>query len=192
MAGNEPRFSRLSPDRLTEAQKPVYERLASIGRGSLGGPFDIILRSPGMANGMISSYEHFRFHGRLDPRLKEFAILIVAREWTAQFEWYAHKPQAEKAGLSGAIIAELRLGKRPAALQADEAIVYDLVTSLLRDHAVGDAIFAKALGLLDEERLVDLIALVGEYMKVALILNVGRVGVPEGNELPLPPLGAKP
>jgi 4-carboxymuconolactone decarboxylase len=192
MADSAPRFPRLSPERLTEAQKPVYERLAKIGRGSLGGPFDIMLRSPGMADGMIASYEHFRFHGRLDPRLKEFAILIVAREWTAQFEWYAHKPQAEKAGLSDATIADLRLGKRPASLQADEAIVYDLVTSLLRDHAVSDAVFAKALGLLDEERLVDLIALVGEYMKVALILNVGRVGVPDGNELPLPPLGAKP
>ena len=116
----------------------------------------------------------------------------MAREWTAQFEWYAHKPAAVAAGLAEGTIEELRRGKRPTTLQSDEAVVYDLVTALIRDHAVSDAVYAKALSLLDEEQLVDLISLVGEYMKVALLLNVGRVGVPEGNELPLPPLGAKP
>jgi 4-carboxymuconolactone decarboxylase len=190
MAGSEPRFSRLSPDRLGEAQKPVYERLAKIGRGSLGGPFDIMLRSPGMAEGMVAAYEHFRFHSQLDKRLKELAILIVAREWTAQFEWFAHKPAAQKAGLADAAIEDLRAGKRPAAMQPDEATVYDFAVALIRRHEVDDASFAKARDLLGDEQLVDLIGLIGEYMKVALLLNAAQIGVPAGNELPLPPLDA--
>jgi len=142
-----------------------------------------------MASGMIDLYEYYRFRSKLDPRLKELAILIVAREWSAQFEWFAHKPLAVAAGLAEAAIEEPRWGKWPAALKPDEATVYDFVVALVREHEVGDAQFAAALALLGEEKLVDLTTLVGEYMKVALILNLGRVSVPAGNDLPLPPLG---
>jgi 4-carboxymuconolactone decarboxylase len=194
MADIAPRFRRLSPDTLTAAQQPIVDRLKKSllpGRDGLGGPFDIMLLSPGMANGMVDLFEYYRFHTKLPARLKEFAILILAREWTAQFEWFAHKPAAEKAGLPAAVIADLRLGKRPAAMRPDEVAIYDLATALIRDHAAGDAAFDRARGLLGDEQLVDLISLIGEYMKVALLLNAGRVGVPDGNELPLPPLGAK-
>jgi 4-carboxymuconolactone decarboxylase len=190
MAGSEPRFSPLSPDHLTAAQQPVVDRLKKSLRGGLGGPFDIMLRSPGMANGMVELFEYYRFQTKLETRLKEFAILILAREWTAQFEWFAHQPAAVKAGLAEPVIEELRQGKRPAALQPDETAIYDLVIALVRDHEVSDPVFTPALALLGEEQLVDLISMVGEYMKVALLLNAGRVGVPAGNEPPLPPLGA--
>lgn len=188
MAGMAPRFSRLTPEGLTEAQKPVVARLAKSVRDGLGGPFDIMLRSPDMANGMVELFEYYRYRCKLPPRLREFAILILAREWTAQFEWFAHKPAAQKAGLADAAIEDLRLGKRPASMQPDETVIYDFAVALIRQHEVGDAIFGKARDLLGDEQLVDLVTLLGEYMKVALVLNTGRVGVPEGNDLPLPPL----
>ncbi len=188
MAGMEPRFSRLSLDGLTEAQKPVVARLAKSVRNGLGGPFDVMLRSPDMANGMVELFEYYRFRCKLPPRLKELATLILAREWTAQFEWFAHKPAAQRAGLADAVIEDLRLGKRPAAMRPDETAIYDFAVAVIREHEVGDAAFATARDLLGEEQLVDLVTLIGEYMKVALLLNVGRVGVPDGNELPLPPL----
>jgi 4-carboxymuconolactone decarboxylase len=190
MAGTGPRFSPLSPDGLTEAQKPVVARLAKHVRNGLGGPFDVMLRSPDMANGMVELFEYYRVRCKLPPRLKEFATLILAREWTAQFEWFAHRPAAQKAGLADAVIEDLRLGKRPAAMQPDEATVYDFAVALIRRHEVDDAAFAKARDLLGDEQLVDLITLIGEYMKVALLLNAARIGVPAGNELPLPPLDA--
>jgi 4-carboxymuconolactone decarboxylase len=143
-----------------------------------------------MASGMIELFEYYRFKATLAPRLKELAILILAREWTAQFEWFAHRPAAAKAGLSETTIEQLRRGERPTALQADEAVIYDLAVALIRDHAVGDVVFDRARALLGDEQLVDLISMIGEYMKVALLLNAGRVGVPDGNEPPLPPLGA--
>jgi len=199
MTAYEPRFSRLSPDTLTDAQRPIVERIrnslnsAPAGgppRDGLGGPFDIMLRSPGMARGMVELFDYYRTQCRLDPRLKEFATLILAREWTAQFEWFAHKPAAARAGLADATIEELRLGKRPIAMRPDEATVYELAITLIRRHEAEDAVFDRARALLGDEQLVDLISLIGEYMKVALLLNAGRVGVPAGNELPLPPLDA--
>jgi 4-carboxymuconolactone decarboxylase len=185
----EARFSPLSTDDLTEAQRPVVDRLLKALPRGLGGPFVIMLKSPEMANGMIELFEYYRFKSKLDPRLKELATLMVAREWTAQFEWWAHRPAAEKAGLSPAVIADLRLGKRPSAMTSDEATVYDFVVAMLRRHEAEDDVFGRALALLGEAQLVDLITLVGEYLKVSLILNVGRVGIPDGGEPPLPPLG---
>jgi len=190
MTGNAPRFSRLSPEQLTESQKSVVARLAKSVRNGLGGPFDVMLRSPDMAHGMVELFEYYRFRSKLPLRLKELAILILAREWTAQFEWFAHQPAAKNAGLADAVIEDLRLGKRPAAMAGDETVTYDFAIALVRDHEVSDPVFAKARDLLGDEQLVDLITLIGEYMKVALLLNVGRIGVPDGNELPLPPLDA--
>jgi len=121
-----PRFSELKPGDLNAAQKPLAERIErGLGRPGLGGPFSIMLRSPGMAVGLIESFEYNRLHTKLDPRVKEFATLIVAREWTAQFEWYAHRPAAERAGLAPSIIEALRVGKRPPAMSPDDTAIYD-------------------------------------------------------------------
>lgn len=188
MSGSEPRFSPLTVETLNAAQRPVAERLLKLLPNGLGGPFPIMLKSPGMATSMIDLFEHYRFNSTLETRLRELATLVVAREWTAQFEWWAHAPLAAKAGLSDAAIADLRQGKRPIALKDDEAVVYDLVVALLRDHGVGDALFAKAKALLGEERLVDLVSLVGEYVKVSMILNIGQVGIPNSGAPPLAPL----
>jgi len=188
MALGDPRFSQLTIEKLSDVQKPIAERIMASTRRNLGGPFSIILRSPGMAEGMVALFEYYRFNTPLDRRLKELAILILAREWTAQYEWFAHQPAAVAAGLAEAVIADLRLGRRPASLRPDEAIVYDFVIALIRRHEVDDAAFANARDLLGEQQLVDLTTLVGEYMKVALVLNMARVGVPDGNDLPLPPL----
>ncbi|MCL2430617.1 MAG: carboxymuconolactone decarboxylase family protein [Alphaproteobacteria bacterium] len=188
MAGNAPRFSRLSPEQLSERQKPVVARLAKSVRNGLGGPFDVMLRSPDMAHGMVELFEYYRFKSKLPHRLKELAILILAREWTAQFEWFAHQPAARNAGLADAVIEDLRQGLRPAAMAGDETVIFDFAIALIRDHEVSDPVFAQARDLLGDEQLVDLITLVGEYMKVALLLNTARIGVPEGQEPPLPPL----
>jgi 4-carboxymuconolactone decarboxylase len=185
-----PRFPQLNVDKLDAAQKPLAERVTAATH-HIGGPFSIILRSPGMAEGMIAQFEYFRFKAPLDRRLKELAILMLAREWTAQYEWYAHKQAAVTAGLDEGTIEELRQGKRPSHLKPDEAVVYDFGITLIRRHEVDDATFAAARELLGERSLIDLTALIGEYMKVALILNMGRVGVPAGQELPLPPLAAR-
>jgi 4-carboxymuconolactone decarboxylase len=185
MSTGGPRFAELKVEELNAAQRPLADRvMREIKRASLSGPFSIMLRCPGMAAGMIETFEYYRLRTGLDPRLKELAILILAREWTADFEWYAHKPAAERAGLAAATIEELRLGRRPATLKPDEAIVYDFATALVRERGVSDAVFAAARDLLGEERLIDLAALLGEYMKVALLLGLGRVGVPAGQELP--------
>ena len=79
------------------------------------GPFNAWMRSPDLGNRLQNVGEYIRFKTSLPARLNEFAILITAREWTSQYEWYAHYPLAMKAGLDAKVADELALGRRPSA-----------------------------------------------------------------------------
>jgi 4-carboxymuconolactone decarboxylase len=130
--------------------------------------------------------EYLRFHSSVPRKLNEFAILITARAWNAEYEWYAHYPLALQAGLEPHVAADLAAGKRPRGMSADEAVVFDTLTELRRDKRLSDARFAEAKGLLGEQGLIDLIALAGYYDTVSMTLNVAQVRPPEPGPLPLP------
>lgn len=130
--------------------------------------------------------EYIRFNTSIPLRLNEFAILITARHWTSQYEWYAHLPLALKAGLDPRIADELAMNKRPAGMKEDEAAVYDFCIQLHRDKKVSDAAYKRAVTLFGEKGVVDLIGVSGYYTAVSMTLNVAEVAVPPGQKNPLP------
>src|SRR6201999_4116279 len=101
-----------------------------------------------------------------------------------QVEWFAHVPIALKAGLSPDIIAELKAKKRPSNMAEDEAVVYDFVTELTTTHQVSDATFARARKLFSDQQIVDLSAVAGNYVMVAMILAMAEQSVPPDKEEP--------
>jgi 4-carboxymuconolactone decarboxylase len=117
-------------------------------------------------------------------RLNEFAILIIGRQWRWQVEWFAHAPIAGRAGLSADIIAELKASKRPSGMAEDEAVVYDFVTELTTTHKVSDETFARARKVFSDQQIIDLTAVAGNYVMVAMILAMSEQTVPEGKEEP--------
>jgi 4-carboxymuconolactone decarboxylase len=110
------------------------------------------------------------------PRLNEFAILITGRLWRSQVMWYAHDPLATKAGLAPQIVADLKANRRPANMQPDEAAVYDFVMELTTKHEVSDETFARTKALLGDQQVVDLTAVTGTYVTVAMLLAMGEEG----------------
>jgi len=153
----------------------------------LGGPYNPMLRSPVMGDRLFQLLDYLRFKTSVPRRLNELAILIQARLWTSQVEWYAHYPLAIKAGLSEAVAADLKAGKRPKAMKPDEAVVYDLCTELSTTHTVSDATFKAAKAMLGEQQVVDLVVLSGTYVTVAMLLAAAEETVPEGKTPPFPP-----
>ena len=182
------RYPPLSPEEMTPAQREVADAIQSGPRGGLRGPFQAWLRSPEIAQRLQKVGEYLRFSSAVPRRLNELAILITARAWDAQFEWYAHHRLALEAGLDPAVAADIAEGRRPAAMQADEAVVYDFCTELRRDRNVSDATLAKALDLLGERGVIELIGVSGYYDVVSMTLNVAEVPLPDGLEPPLKPL----
>src|SRR6516165_4791236 len=183
----EPRFPQLTMEQLTEAQKPLAEEIMKVSSVGLGGPYNPLLRSPVLGQRMFDLLYYLRWQTSVPLKLNEFAILIIARQWRSQVERFAHAPLAAKAGLSPAIIAELKRNARPSNMPPEEAAVYDFLTELLTKHEVSDATFERARQLLGEQQVVDLTAVAGTYITIAMILAMAKESVPPGHELPFKP-----
>jgi ABC-type molybdate transport system substrate-binding protein len=164
----------------------MVEDLLAGNRTSLGGPFNVLLRSPEMGNHAQKLGEYVRFRTSVPRRLNEMAILMTARFWSSQYEWYAHERLALDAGLGRDVVDAIRASERPESMQDDETVVYDFCTELRERRRVSDATFEAAVGLLGEKGVVDLIATMAYYDLVSMVLNVDRYPLPPGADLPFP------
>jgi 4-carboxymuconolactone decarboxylase len=179
------RMPKIPDDKLTPAQKQAAAALAAGPRGEVKGPFVALLRSPDLMDRVQRVGEYIRFRCPFDKRINELAAAITARHWTQQFEWWAHARQAIEAGLKPAIAEAIAEGRRPTGMAQDEEIVYDFLTELLVNKGVCDATYERALKQFGEPGVIDLIAISGYYGLLAMVMNVARTAVPEGNPLPL-------
>ena len=161
---------------------------AAAGATSLSSPFNVWNRRPELADRLQTLGESIRFRSSLPPRLNEFAILITARHWDAQYEWFAHHRLAVAGGLDPAIAEEVRHGRAPVNMKPDEQAIYDFTTELHEQHGVSDATYQRAVNAFGEQGVADLIAVTGYYVLVAMTVNVDRTPMPGGAALPLPRL----
>jgi 4-carboxymuconolactone decarboxylase len=198
-AAAQTRFPVIQPGDMNAEQKKLFETIVSgpraqnyegdaVNRVLNRGPFNAWMRSPEFGMRLQAVGEHIRFKSSIPKHLNELAILITAREWTSQYEWYAHHSLAMKAGLAPEIADAVAEGKRPANMKEDEAAVYDFCTQLHRAKKVDDATFKRVKDLFGEQGVIDLVGVSGYYVAVSMTLNVAQVPVPDGKPLPLKPL----
>lgn len=185
-----PRFKPLTENDMTDAQKKVVSAVAGSARGRFNpdGPTSLFLRSPDLASRTQAVGEYLRFNSSLPLRLNEFAILITARKWNAQIEWFIHHPIALKAGLAPAVADDLARGVRPAGMKDDEEVVYQFCKELHETKKVSDATFKAVLDKFGERGVIDLIAVTGYYTMLAMVLNVAQQPLPGNAPPPLPML----
>jgi len=179
------RLTQISYDTLPATVKPLADDILKVSSAALGGPYNALLRSPDMARRCFDFLDYLRFRTSVNKRLNEFAILIQARISNAQYEWWAHETIARKAGLSDAVMNDLRECKRPTSMQDDERLVYDYCIQLSLNHRVPDALWHEAVSKMGEQAVIDLTVLSGTYVMVSMLLNATQVGIPGGGELPL-------
>jgi len=174
---------------MTPAQREAAQALAAGPRGGVKGPFIPLLRSPQLMDRLQKVGEYLRFHSSLEPRISEFLMLAVARDWTQQFEWAVHVPLALRAGLKEETVHSLAEGRRPSAMAADEAIAYDFCGELVRTRGVSDETYRSAIGRFGEAGVVDMLGLIGYFTTVSMVLNVAHTPPPaDGSVPPLAPM----
>ena len=161
---------------------------AAAGATSLSSPFNVWNRRAELADRLQKVGEYIRFRSSLPPRLNEFAILVTAREWNAQYEWFAHHRLAMLAGLDPAVAEDVKQGRVPANMKPDEQVVYDFTRETHRHRGVSDPTYKRALDAFGEQGIADLIAVNGYYVLVAMTVNVDRTPMPDGSKPPLPVL----
>ena len=193
------RFKRLQTAEMTPKQKEYFDGLMSgpvsgtgskgvvQGATSLGAPFNVLLRSPILAERLRKVGEYLRFESSIPKRLNEFAILITARTWTAQYEWFAHLRLALKEGLNPDLATDLAQGKRPQNMAPDEEAIYNFCHELHSTHQVRDEHYKAVHDLFGEQGIVDLMVVSGYYVMVSMVLNVNRTPLPQ-DATPIPNL----
>lgn len=176
------RFKPLTWDTMSPPQKTMTMNLLTGPRQGMGGPFNVLLRSPEMGDLAQKLGEYARFRPDVPAKLRELAIIVTARHWTAQYEWYAHRRAAAQAGLKEEIIKAIADRKRPTGMQPDEEAVYNFASELLETRNVSDATFKAVVDKFGEKGVVDIIGVMGYYQMVSMLLNVDRYPLPAGTQ----------
>jgi len=174
------RFPALKWETMTPEQKAMVQHILAGDRSTLGGPFNVLLRSPEMGDLAGQMGGIMRFHSSIPSKLNELAIILTARHWTSEYEWYAHRRAAATAGLAEEKIQAIAANRKPAALDADEQLVYNFCTEMLQTHQLSDATFAATKAKFGERGIVDLIGVMGWYQMVSMALNADRYPLPDG------------
>ena len=194
------RFKILQPAEMTESQKDLVKSIqsgprakvagsaANSGGGTVGSPFNVFLRSPELGEHLQQVGSYICFRSSLGFKLNELAILMVARHWTSQYEWFAHHRLAIQAGLDPEIAEAISKSERPKKMGPDEALIYEFTTELLETKQVRDQTFSAVKDRFGEQGVMDLIAVAGYYVLVSMVLNVDRTPVPGNANPPLAPL----
>ncbi len=179
------RLPVIPPDQYNEAQKKAAEDFLAARKVPVFGPFQLLLHSPEVMSLASGMGNYLRYRSAIGTTLSEFAVIITAREWSQDYEWFLHAPIAMKAGIKAEIVDALRDGRRPVGMSEDEEIVYDFSTELHRNKRVSDATFARAEKRFGKNGVVDLVGINGYYTFLAMQLNTARYQIPEDAQ-PLP------
>ena len=164
------RLPTIAPEQYTAEQKKAAEEFLAARKVPVFGPFEPMMYSPEVMSIARSSGDYLRYHSGIGNMLSELVILVTAREWSQDYEWYVHQPIALKAGISKDIADAIADGRRPPAMSADEEIVYDFTIELQKNKRVSDATFNLA-----EQRFGKNGVVVGRGVSVTegVLVNVG-------------------
>jgi len=185
-AGAQDRMPPLPTAQLTDEQAQALAEFVA-ARGQPTGPWIVLLRSPELMKRTRGLSDYLRFESVLPGYLREFVILMAARQWGQNYEWNAHFPLALDEGFSAEMAQAIAEGRRPDGMVEEEEILYDFCMELQRNHGVSDATYARAVERFGEQGVVETVSLVGYYTMISMILNTARTPLPAGAEPALAP-----
>ncbi len=175
------RREQLAPD----AQR-VYDQIAS-KRGEVVGPFQVLLHCPELAGRVGALGQVIRFEGALPAAVRETAVLAAAREMDCAFEWSVHVGLARAAGVPEATIAAIGERRGLEGLAPAERLAVAFARESLRRHRIPDDVFGEAQAAWGTAGVVELVATIGYYAMLAMILNAAGIEPGPGTpRLPLP------
>ena len=173
------RLPTIPPAQYTDEQKKAAEDFLATRKVPVFGPFEPLMHSPQVMSQARAMGDYLRYNSAIGNTLSELAILVTAREWTQDYEWYVHQPIALKMGIKPEVAAAIADGRRPAVMTEDEAIVYDFSVELHRNKRVSDVTFERAEKRFGKKGVVDLTGINAYYALLAMQLNVAQYQLPK-------------
>jgi 4-carboxymuconolactone decarboxylase len=181
----DPRLPTIDPSTYSDAQKQAAADFLAARKTPVFGPFQPLMYSPEVMSQARAMGDYLRYKSAIGTTLSELVILVTAREWTQDYEWYVHAPIAAKQGIKPEIIAAIRNGQRPVGMSDDETIVYDVSYEIQKNKRVSDPTYARAEARFGKQGMVDLIGITAYYTLLAMQLNAAQYVMPaDGVKLP--------
>ena len=168
------RLPTIAPEQYTAEQRKAADEFFAARKVPVFGPFEPMMHSPQVMSIARSTGDYLRYHSAIGNTLSELVILITAREWSQDFEWFLHYPIALKVGIAKDTADAIGDGRRPTGMSADEEIVYDFTIELQRNKRVSDATFNRAEQRFGKKGVVDMTGISGYYTSLAMQLNMAR------------------
>ncbi len=179
------RLPTIPPAQYTDEQRQAAADFLATRKVPVFGPFEPLMHSPQVMTQARSMGDYLRYQSAIGNTLSELAILVTAREWTQDYEWYVHHPIALKAGIKPEIADAIAEGRRPTGMSEDEEIVYEFATELLKTKQVSNRTFERAKARFGAKGIVDLTGITGYYTLLAMQLNTAQYAMPkDGKKLP--------
>jgi 4-carboxymuconolactone decarboxylase len=172
------RMPPIPPEKYDEAQKKAAEEFQVARKGPVFGPFSVLIRSPELMTANRTMGDYLRLKPSIGTKLSELIILVTAREWTQDYEWYLHAPIALKQGISQEIVDAIAAGRRPSGMSEDQEICYDFSLELHRNKRVSDATYERAVKRFGEVGVLDIAGINGYYTSLAMTMNTTRYAIP--------------
>jgi alkylhydroperoxidase family enzyme len=126
----------------------------------------------------------------LQPKWRELAILQVAHESGADYEWVQHVPLALSAGVSQAHIEAIEQGSRDQSLFTNQEQQVLLFTKdVYAGRSISDEAFAAMTQAFTSREVVELLLTIGYYTMLARLMMVLEIDLddPAGERLLAPP-----
>lgn len=165
------RLPYLDPEDLAPGDRDLLRRTISLNR--------VLAHSPEAMRPFQTKAHWIRFECRLEPRLREMAILQVGYVAKSPYEWSHHVKIGRDFGVSDddirALIAESR-GETTDLAALDRAVLR-AAREMTLESTVSDDTFAALEAELEPGRIVDLLLIIAEYCGVVRLLAALQVDV---------------
>ena len=179
------RLSNVTREELKPEDQQYFDEIAS-SRGSVRGPYGVLLHSPQLAARVAHTGAYVRFDFDIPEALKELVIITTAREIQSQYEFSAHARLAREAKVSEETIQAVAKGTAPQGLTGDEEILVRYTQELLRNHKISDATFNAVRDRFGVQNTVNVTGLIGHYLLVGQILAAFDVELAPGITAEIP------
>ncbi len=173
------RLPTIAPEQYNDEQRKAAAEFEAARKVPVFGPFLPLMHSPEVMSQARARGDYLRYHSAIGNTLSELAILITARLWSQDYEWYVHQPIALKAGIKPEITEAIADGRRPSGMSEDEEIVYDFSMELHHNKRVSDRTFARAEKRFGKRGVVDLTGINAYYTLLAMQMNVAEFQPPK-------------
>ena len=164
------RVTNLTPDEMSAEQKAIAQDIAGSRGGVLGGPFAIWLRIPEIAKRISAVSDRLRKNSAFDKRIVELIVLIVTRDWKAQYAWTAHAVQAIAEGIPPAAVEALRTKQTPVFARDDERLIYDIFSQLSGNRVMTQATYDAGIAAFSLDGMIELVTTAGLYTMISMML----------------------